>query len=329
MDKILTVVVPVYKVEKYINKCLDSLIVPDELMDQLEVIIVNDGTPDRSAEMAREYEKKYPGTFRVIDKENGGHGSAWNKGLKEATGKYLRFLDSDDWFDNVNFVELFKRLPVCDADIVFADMIFYYEQSSSINASKYPHLLPNKIYNADEFDWGLLGHSEEKTNFHHCTYKTSMLQPLFPLFLEKQFYDDAILFVVPIVLSKTIVYYPGVLYNYLIGREGQSMFKNTMIKRYKDMERVIKSQVSFVNNHHVSSVGKQEKISQILSTMIMKHWQLLSFIPYSDSKTELKEWKKFIEKEYPICTKSKLMRLYSILPFPIYWNVVNKFLKNE
>lgn len=327
MDKLLTVVVPVYKVEKYINKCLDSLIVPDELMEQLEVIVVNDGTPDRSAEMAREYEKKYPQTFRVIDKENGGHGSAWNRGLKEATGKYLRFLDSDDWFDNENFVELLGRLHTCDADIIFSDMYFYYEQSSSFRASIYTSIPSNLVYDADEFDWISFGLSEEKTNFHHCTYKTSMLQPLHPLFLEKQFYDDAILFVVPIVLSKTIIYYPGVIYNYLIGREGQTMMKNTMMKRYRDMENVIKSQITFVRNHRVSSKGKESKLSQILSTMIKKHWKLLSHIPYSDSKKELKKWKQYIKKEYPEYSKSRLMTMYDILPFSVYWCVVNKIMK--
>ena len=92
-DKLLSIVVPVYKVEQYINKCLDSLIINPDLMKKLEVIIVNDGTPDKSAEMSREYVKQYPDTFRQIDKENGGHGSAWNVGLMEAAGKYLRFLD--------------------------------------------------------------------------------------------------------------------------------------------------------------------------------------------------------------------------------------------
>lgn len=97
MNKLLTIVVPVYKVEPYINKCLDSCLIyktneqgekelDEELMNQLEVIIVNDGTPDNSAEMSREYVKRYPQAFRQIDKENGGHGSVWNEGLKEATG---------------------------------------------------------------------------------------------------------------------------------------------------------------------------------------------------------------------------------------------------
>lgn len=80
MNKLLTIVIPVYKVEQYINKCLDSLILSEDLMEKLEVIIVNDGTPDNSAELSREYTMRYPQTFRQIDKENGGHGSAWNVG---------------------------------------------------------------------------------------------------------------------------------------------------------------------------------------------------------------------------------------------------------
>ena len=113
---ILTIVIPVYKVELYINKCLDSLIVTPELMEKMEVLIINDGTPDRSAELSRGYVKRFPGTFRQIDKENAGHGSVWNLGLKEAYGKYTRFLDSDDWLENLDV--LIKHLENCDADLV-------------------------------------------------------------------------------------------------------------------------------------------------------------------------------------------------------------------
>ena len=128
-QKNLTVIVPVYKVEPYINKCLDSLLVPEEIRKDLEVIIINDGTPDRSAEMARAYERNYPATFRVIDKSNGGHGSAWNLGLKEANGKYIRFLDSDDWVDTAEFTRLLSRLKELDVDLVLSHYNRYYVQT--------------------------------------------------------------------------------------------------------------------------------------------------------------------------------------------------------
>ena len=103
--------------EKYLDKCLTSLIVSDDKMPLLEVLVINDGSKDRSSEIAHSYEQKYPQTFRVIDKENGNYGSCINRGLKEATGKYVKVLDADDWFDtnnlsNVMFFCLIVKLIV-------------------------------------------------------------------------------------------------------------------------------------------------------------------------------------------------------------------------
>mgnify|MGYP002624493917 CR=1 FL=1 len=93
MNKTLTIVVPTYNMDRYLERCLDSLILPEMLMERLEVLVVNDGSKDKSSEIAHSYEKKYPQTFRVIDKENGNYGSCVNRGLKEATGKYIKNLD--------------------------------------------------------------------------------------------------------------------------------------------------------------------------------------------------------------------------------------------
>ena len=204
MQKLLTIVVPVYKVEPYINKCLDSCVLEDEnMMSQLEVIIVNDGTPDNSAEMSREYVKRYPNTFRQIDKENGGHGSAWNVGLKEATGKYLRFLDSDDWLTNLD--KLMKKLLMCDADCVLTHMNNYHEDTEkndkwAITSSGYDTLLK-----LDNFDFKKLNDKTNAFNFWFCTYKTSILKPLQPLFMEKVMYDDSILYAIPLLYARTYV----------------------------------------------------------------------------------------------------------------------------
>ena len=103
MDKILTIVIPTYNMEKYLDKCLTSLLFNDkDLLKQLEVLVVIDGSKDRSSLIAHSYEKKYPETFRVIDKENGTYVSCIKRGLKEATGKYIKILDADDSFDTTN-----------------------------------------------------------------------------------------------------------------------------------------------------------------------------------------------------------------------------------
>ena len=88
MSKLLTIVIPTYNMEAYLNRCLDSLLVSDEQMKLLEVLVINDGSKDNSSAIAHEYEAKYPNTFRVIDKENGGHGSTINAGIKKARGKW-------------------------------------------------------------------------------------------------------------------------------------------------------------------------------------------------------------------------------------------------
>ena len=89
MDKVLTVVIPTYNMERYLRYCLDSLCV-SRGGEALEVLVVNDGSKDTSSAIAHEYEQKHPGIFRVIDKENGNYGSCVNRGLAEAKGKYIK-----------------------------------------------------------------------------------------------------------------------------------------------------------------------------------------------------------------------------------------------
>lgn len=127
MEKILTIVIPTYNMQDYLHRCLDSLIVPEEQMQLLEVLVVNDGSKDNSSVIAHEYQNKYPDTFRVIDKENGNYGSCVNRGLREATGKYIKILDADDWFDNVTLALYLIYLTALDVDLVLTDFKIVYE----------------------------------------------------------------------------------------------------------------------------------------------------------------------------------------------------------
>ena len=122
MNKILTIIIPTYNMEKYLRRCLDSLIIDEEGMKQLEVLVINDGSKDSSSQIAHEYQDKYPDTYRVIDKENGNYGSCINRGLKEATGKYVKVLDSDDTYDNHSLVEYLQTLNTIDVDIIVTNV---------------------------------------------------------------------------------------------------------------------------------------------------------------------------------------------------------------
>lgn len=314
--RVLTVVVPVYKVEKYIHQCLDSLIISDDLMNQLEVIIVNDGTPDQSADMAKEYEKRYPDVFRVIDKENGGHGSAWNRGLKEATGKYLRFLDSDDWL--TNFEPFVSKLSNVDVDIVFTALNKHYEDENKDVVDGFSNLVTSQIYDAESFDWKN-NMKYSATDFWYATYKTSMLQKHYPLFVEKVSYDDAILFVAPIILAKSFVYFDVVLYNYRLGREGQSVDKSVQRKHALDYKYVSMSMIDFVREHNTISDKKKCMVETIMTYYLNNCFNFFKSLPYNQFRDDIREWYDYVMTHCPYVKKSKSMRMYESCPIPIFW----------
>ena len=108
--------------EPYLRHCLDSLII-DKGMDELEVFVINDGSKDRSSKIAREYQDKYPNTFYVIDKVNGNYGSCINRGLKEATGKYIKVLDADDCFNARALQDVIQRLMNIDTDVILTNYV--------------------------------------------------------------------------------------------------------------------------------------------------------------------------------------------------------------
>ena len=280
-EKLLTIVVPVYKVEPYINKCLDSCILADEkLMSQLEVFIVNDGTPDNSAEMSREYVKRYPQTFRQIDKENGGHGSAWNVGLKEATGKYLRFLDSDDWLTNLD--KLMANLATCDADIVLMPKNEVRDNNEVLCPLHYEG---GECRNISQFDF-VANRPMTIMSFQYATYKKRIFDIENFAFKEHCSYDDTILFTAPLIKANTYVIYDFVVYNYLLGRETQST--NPQVARKNLPSRIdnLEYMVNFfnANKSNIKSNAVIQNASIIISRLAAFLLSDVHVTPYSQAK---------------------------------------------
>ena len=317
--KLLTVVVPVYKVEPYIDKCLSSLILEDPaLMDALEVIIVNDGTPDRSAEMSREFVKRYPATFRQIDKENGGHGSAWNVGLEEATGKYLRFIDSDDWLTNLD--RLMRDLRNCDADIVMNPYYRVKVPENQIELMGIP-IEPGIVMTIVESKWGSSDRGLNLRYFWHFTYKTGILKPLLPLFAEKVMFDDAILTWASLVHGRTIVAFDYGVYNYLLGRPGQSMSDTQKRKgaysyaKCFDQYELVRSRI---NEQGIPSVLLKCIDSSI--TVYARHvFTKMPNLPLKEALGKMSHiWKNYIGD---IPGKTKLERRYGAMPGVVFYYV--------
>ena len=324
MKKLLTIVIPVYKVEDYINKCLDSLIIAPELMEKMDVLIVNDGTPDRSAELSREYVKRFPGIFRQIDKENGGHGSVWNLGVKEAFGKYTRFLDSDDWLENLDI--LIEKLENCDADLVITPTLCHCP-NEELWKQEILDMEFGKVYDADSFDW-LHNRSHGNYVFHHsCTYKTEMFRQYLPLFLEKQPYDDVILGAASKIGAKSLVAYDFILYHYLMDREGQSISIEVQRKNINAKIKTEKHTIQFVEQHPVDkSSTKYLFFKEKLPKMYNFGYTGFYDFPYEENKRMTKEWDQWVRESNP-SMKTSIIRLYRLLPYRLYWIIIKKALK--
>ena len=246
MSKVITIVIPTYNMEEFLTECLDSLQIQDlSLQNCLEVLIVNDGSKDKSSEIAHKYESQVPDVFRVIDKENGGHGSCCNVGLQEAKGEFIHFLDSDDWLDK-NLSLFVEKLKTEKSDVVFTRRVDEYYESgeSKIHSSKVK-------YGEKEVDARTFDYSNLNSGFfciHECTFRTSLLRQNGIRFRERVSYDDTILRFAAFPNCKSFSFYDMELYHYRLGRAGQSMDPSVMNKKIDQLFLNIQDLYQYANN---------------------------------------------------------------------------------
>lgn len=228
MDKLLTIVVPTYNMQDYLNKCLDSLVIEPSLMEELEVIVVNDGSKDNSSQIAHEYQNKYPYTFRVIDKENGNYGSCVNRGLAEAQGKYIKVLDADDWFDSNEFERFLKALGGLEVDMVLSSFnIVKINSGEAVVTYTYkPNVESLKIENFQQMDYETLG----IWLMHAITYNVQLLRNINYRQTEGISYTDTEWIYLPLYAVKSFTFIDTNVYQYWVGRSGQTVDSEVQVK---------------------------------------------------------------------------------------------------
>lgn len=249
MEKILTIVIPTYNMQDYLRRCLDSLIVPEEQMQRLEVLVVNDGSKDNSSAIAHEYQNKYPDTFRVIDKENGNYGSCVNRGMKEATGLYFRILDADDWVDTEGLITFINRICSDTFPDVFVTNYTVVDCIHSLcKKSKLKGLSYDKLYLLDDTDLSLCN---DIVLMHTLTYKTSILKDNCISLQEGISYTDTEYVYFPLKFAKNIMFLDIILYQYFLGRDGQSVSSAVSSKSignyYKILNRLLNDYISLLH----------------------------------------------------------------------------------
>ena len=236
--KLLSVAVPCYNSEAYVEKCVDSLLPGG---DRIEIIIVNDGSKDRTQEIGEELVKKYPGIVKLVNKENGGHGDAVNFGLANAEGLYFKVVDSDDKVDKDSLLEVLKVLeehaePDTQLDMVIANYVYDKEGVKHKKVMKYTGMIPqNKVIGWDEFKYVVKGHY---LLMHSLIYRTEVLRESGLQLPKHTFYVDNIFAYQPFPYVKKIYYINTNLYWYYIGRADQSVNEKVMISRIDQQLRV-------------------------------------------------------------------------------------------
>ena len=229
MQKILTITIPSYNVEAYIAATLDTMVTINNL-DLLEILVVNDGSKDNTVAVAQQYVDKYPSSVRIIDKENGGHGSTINAGIREATGKYFKVVDGDDWVEVISYDDALKYMG-------------------------------------------------ELQQMHMTTYRTAILKENSIKISEKMFYVDNEYKIYPSIYLKTAIILKDVLYQYRLGREGQSVAPESLIKNRFMLEQVTLNCLTFFSqkNQQMLSILR-EAINLRLNKMIHLNEQIQIFI---------------------------------------------------
>lgn len=220
MEKQITIIIPTYNMEKYIGKCLDSLLIPE--FDQVEVLVVNDGSKDRSSEIAHSYADRYPDSIRVIDKPNGNYGSCINAALPQATGRYVKILDADDTFDTEAFSKFVRALSEIYADVVVTPYKRIDFNGNLLNIHDFKDKEPDYgcVYNIADAEKILASLYVE---MHHIAYSRDVFKRSDYHQTEGISYTDNEWVIIPMSYCQTIVFFDLQIYNYRIGREGQTV----------------------------------------------------------------------------------------------------------
>lgn len=229
--KVLTIVVSSYNSQDYLARCLDSLLpVPDDV----EAIVVNDGSTDDTALIAERYATEHPGRILVINKPNGGHGSGINTGLRLARGHYFKVVDSDDRLEPEAFhalVEALRALVTAGAgpDLVVTNFVYDKQGKRRKHVMSYGNVFPD----GRTVSWHAAGRFRvsQYLLMHALTYRTGLLRQFGLDLPEHTFYVDNLYAYGPMALERTIHYLDVDLYQYFIGRPDQSVSEAVMVKR--------------------------------------------------------------------------------------------------
>lgn len=277
--KILSIAISAYNKEKYLERCIHSLLCKN--LQYIEVIIVNDGSIDKTSQIAHNFEKLYPNSIIVIDKENGHQGSCINKAIEVASGKYFKMLDADDYFSTDILDYVISQLKIIDVDMLVTGHIIDRKPPISITPI---NVKDNFIYNQNEVDFSTLG-MPNCLGMHGVAFKTQILKDNNIRLTENCSFSDAEYCYYPLKYCKTTYFIIRNLYIYQTEIEGQeSSLKSEKVKNdaYRICERMIKDYITF--SHTTPPIIKHNE--EIIIERCLSAYFSLSLLHFKTNKNE-------------------------------------------
>ena len=313
--KYISFAIPCYNSQDYMAHAIESILPGG---DEVEIIIVNDGSKDKTSQIAHEYMDKYPDIIKVIDKENGGHGDAVNAGLANASGKYFKVVDSDDWVDEEALHKILMLMRHLEEDNEQIDMLIsnYVYEKAGVTHKKCIHYR-NVLPQDEVFRWDDIGHFrlDQYILMHSVIYRTDMLK-LSQMRLPKHtFYVDNIYVYYPLPHVRKIYYLDVDFYRYFIGREDQSVNEKVMIARVDQQIFVTKTMIDMYQLKKVTSKKLRQYMINYLAIMMTVSSILLI---RSKEKENLEK-----KKELWLYLKKRDMKTYIKIRYGILGQTMN------
>ncbi|MDG2956250.1 glycosyltransferase family 2 protein [Bisgaard Taxon 10/6] len=294
--KVLSIVVPSYNAGLYLPETIPTMLSISNL-DKLEVIIVNDGSQDNTLAIASKLKSDYSDTIVIVDKENGGHGSTINAGIKVATGKYFKVVDADDWVNTENLSLLIDYLSTIDDDEVISPFVKVYTDTKREDVYSYNVSKSRATYNYESF----LSEINELPKMHAITIKTNILRDNQIHIDENCFYVDLEYNTFPMPYIKTISYFDKPVYRYRLGSPTQSVSMASYIKNVKMHKTVIFALIRFYNQYEKATAIEKRLLESLIEEIITIHTNI--HLSMKDVETSKKE---FLSFEHEILSRNKL-----------------------
>lgn len=291
----VSVIVPVYGVEKYIEKCISSLV--NQTFNDIEIIVVDDGTKDNSIKIIEE--KFHDSRIRIYHKENGGLASARNYGINKATGDYLFFVDSDDFLDTNCLLDMYNEINTKKLDMVICDYYKYYEDGTKTHEKMIP------FYDKDNYKCSVISMPGAVCKL----VKTSIVKDNKIEFLENHYFEDNAIMPYLCAICKNFSYLEKPYYYYL-QRTGSILNKNKYDKKWEDIFDSLDNLYQRFKDSNLLDEYHDEL--EYIYIEYLLHAPSLRFVVYKEGKDNIKKISCIIKERFPKWQKNKYYQKESI-----------------